>query len=72
MYRTSSILIKYFIFKPLSKRGKKTPPKLDTIQAVLQTLNAKFQSTKIVTTIYSVCVCVCVNRSPGVNIVTDL
>ena len=35
-------------------------PKLGIIQAVLQTLNSKFQNIKISTTMYSVCVCVCV------------
>ena len=42
--------------------GEKIYQKLGIIQAVLQTLNAKFQNTKIGTTIYIVCVCV--NRSP--------
>ena len=41
-------------------KGLKKPQKLGITQAVLQTLNAEFQNTKIGTIIYSVCVCVCV------------
>ena len=35
------------------KKGEKKPQKLGIIQALSQTLNAKFQTTKIGTTIYS-------------------
>ena len=41
------------------KRGNKKTQKLGIIQAVLQTLNAKLQNTKIDTTLIW-CVCVCV------------
>ena len=47
---------KYKNRKPLRKRGEKQSQKLSIIQALLQTLNAKFQNTKIGTIIYSLCV----------------
>ena len=45
--------------------------KIGIIQAVLQTLNGKFQNKKIVTTIYSMC-CVCVFWSTGCAVLTEL
>ena len=40
-------MIEYFILKPLMEGGDKKRKMLGTIQAVLQTLNAKSQNTKI-------------------------
>ena len=45
-------------------------PKIGIIQEFLQTFNGIFQNIKISTFIYSVCLCVCVNRSPETSSVT--
>ena len=43
-----------FNFITTKETVRKKPQKLDIIQAVLQTLNKKYQNTKIGTTIYSI------------------
>ena len=46
--------------------------KLGKIKAVLQALNAKFQNTRINTTIYgAVCVCILVSRVLGIPLVYE-